>query len=245
MFFMYFCPEFAIHFQETNNMGTKMSKGESGLESVDYAQEIKQLKNQNAALSQEVERLKDEIIRLVSRNLDMTEQLEESSELRRRVEVAREIFMVNYERQRNADLLDDGQLMALLELRVESDNSYLQSDFDAAALAEKMGVSRVRLNQLFHKQTIYRTPEAYIDNLRLFACMRMLREHPEGRVCQCSYYAAPFSGRSWNVARGIPIDDNPRPVSVRGLGKFDPILLHFIYKIGEKGKKNGFPSFYL
>jgi AraC-like DNA-binding protein len=182
MFFVYFCTEFTIHFQKTNNMGSKMSKGDNGQASVDYAQEIKQLKEQNAALCQEVEMLKDEIIRLVSRNLDMAEQLEESSELRRRVEVAREIFRVNYERQRNADLLDDGQLMALLELRIESERSYFQPDFDAAALAEKMGVSRERLNQLFRKQTIYRTPEAYIDNLRLFACMRMLREHPEYNI---------------------------------------------------------------
>ena len=72
--------------------------------------------------------------------------------------------------------------MALLELRIESERSYFQPDFDAAALAEKMGVSRERLNQLFRKQTIYRTPEAYIDNLRLFACMRMLREHPEYNI---------------------------------------------------------------
>ena len=182
MIFVYFCPDFTIHFQETYNMGTKTSKGDSGQTSVDYAQEIKQLKEQNAALRQEVDMLKDEIIRLVNRNLDMAEQLEESSELRRRVEVAREIFRVNYERQRNADLLDDGQLMALLELRIESEHSYFQPDFDAAALAEKMGISRERLNQLFRKQTIYRTPEAYIDNIRLLSAMRLLREEPNYNI---------------------------------------------------------------
>ena len=159
-----------------------MSKGDNMRESVDYGQEIKQLKEQNAALCQEVERLKDEIIRLVGRNLDITERLEEGSELRRRVEVAREIFEANHERQRNADLLDDGQLMAILELRIEEDRSYRQPDFDAAALAEKMGISKERLNQLFHKQTIYRTPDAYIDNLRLLACMRLLREHPQYNI---------------------------------------------------------------
>lgn len=163
-------------------METKKSKGDNRQESIDYGQEIKQLKEQNAALFQEVERLKDEIIRLVSRNLDITERLDEGSELRRRVEVAREIFEANHERQRNADLLDDGQLMALLELRVEADRSYCQPDFDAAALAEKMGVSKERLNQLFHKQTIYRTPDAYIDNLRLLACMSLLREHPQYNI---------------------------------------------------------------
>lgn len=145
-------------------------------------EEIRLLKEQNAALREEVDRLKDEIIRLVSRNLDITERLEEDVELRRRVEIAREIFENNLERQRNADLLDDGQLMALLELRIEADRSYCQPDFDAAALAEKIGVSRDRLNQLFRKQTIYRTPDGYIDNLRLLACMQLLREHPQYNI---------------------------------------------------------------
>ena len=148
----------------------------------DLTQEVKELREQNAALSQEVERLKDEIIRLVSRNLDITERLEEDTELRRRVQVAREIFEGNLERQRNADLLDDGQLMALLEIRIEEDRLYCQPDFDVAALAEKIGVSKERLNKLFRKQTIYRTPEAYIDNLRLLTCMRMLREHPQYNI---------------------------------------------------------------
>jgi AraC-like DNA-binding protein len=162
------------------------NSGERRQESEDLREEIRELQEQNNALRQEVERLKDEIIRLVSRNLDITERLEENAELRRRVEVAREIFEVNLERQRNADLLDDGQLMALLEIRVESDQAYCRPDFDASALAEKVGVSRERLNQLFHRQTIYRTPEAYIDNLRMFACMRMLREHPQYTIAVVS-----------------------------------------------------------
>ena len=112
----------------------------------DLTQEVKELREQNAALSQEVERLKDEIIRLVSRNLDITERLEEDTELRRRVQVAREIFEGNLERQRNADLLDDGQLMALLEIRIEEDRLYCQPDFDVAALAEKIGVSPTHLS---------------------------------------------------------------------------------------------------
>ena len=145
-------------------------------------EDVRLLKEQNAALREEVERLKDEIIRLVSRNLDITERLEEDVELRRRVEIAREIFENNLERQRNADLLDDGQLMALLELRIVADRSYCQPDFDAAALADKIGVSRDRLNQLFRKQTIYRTPDGYIDNLRLLACMQLLREHPQYNI---------------------------------------------------------------
>ena len=68
--------------------------------------------------------------------------------------------------------------MAMIEMRVESDMLHQDPDFDTAALARLLGVSQERLHRLFHKQTIYRTPEAYIDNIRLLAAMRMLREQP-------------------------------------------------------------------
>ena len=141
-------------------------------------EDLKKLQEENAFLRGEVERLKDELIRLVSRNLDLSERLELDVELRRRTEVAREIMEGHVERQRNADLRDDGQLMALIEMRVEKDRPHLKPDFDAAALAEMLGVSQARLNQLFRKQTIHRTPEAYIDNLRTLAALRLLRDQP-------------------------------------------------------------------
>ena len=141
-------------------------------------EEIKKLQDENAFLKEEVNRLKDEIIRLVGRNLDLSEQLEEDVELRRRTEVAREIMEGNIERQRNADLKDDGQLMALIEMRIEKERPHLRPDFNAVALAQMLGISQTRLNQLFHHQTIHRTPDAYIDNLRTLAALRLLRDKP-------------------------------------------------------------------
>ena len=140
--------------------------------------DFQQLQAENAALREEISQLKDEMLRLISRNLDLSERLEDDVDLRRRVQVAREILDGNIERQRNADLQDDGQLMAMIEMRVESDMLHQDPDFDTAALARLLGVSQERLHRLFHKQTIYRTPEAYIDNIRLLAAMRMLREQP-------------------------------------------------------------------
>ena len=122
--------------------------------------------------------MKDELVRMVSRNLDLSERLEYDVELRRRTEVAREIIEGNIERQRNADLQDDGQLMAIIEMRLEKDRPYLQPDFNVQALAEMLGVSQNRLIQLFRHQTIHRTPEAYIDNLRTLTALRLLREQP-------------------------------------------------------------------
>lgn len=140
--------------------------------------ELEQLRAENAALREEVSQLKDEMIRLVSRNLDLTERFEDDVDLRRRVQVAREIFDGNIERQRNADLQDDGQLLALIEMRVEQDMLHQDPNIDTAALAHLLGVSQERLSRLFHKQTIYRTLEAYIDNIRLLSAMRLLREEP-------------------------------------------------------------------
>ena len=140
--------------------------------------EIKKLQAENAALRQEVEHLKNEMMRLVSHNLDLTERYECDVELRRRTEVAREIMEAHVERQRNADLQDDGQLMAIIEMRLEKERQHLQPDFDAAALAQMLGVSQERLNRLFRHQTIHRSPDAFIDNLRVLQALRLLRDHP-------------------------------------------------------------------
>ena len=140
--------------------------------------ECERLTAENATLKEEVERLKDELVRLVSRNLDLSERLEEDVEMRRRVEVARELLDGNIQRQRNADLQDDGQLMAMIELKVEKDLPHLSPDFDSNALAELLGVSHERLVRLFRHQTIHRTPDAYIDNLRVLQALRLKKKKP-------------------------------------------------------------------
>lgn len=137
--------------------------------------EIKQILAENERLRADNARLQSEMIRLVNRNLNLSEQLEEDVELRRRAEVAEQLMKENIERQRNADLQDDGQLLALIDLRLEEKRSHLNPDFDTKQLAELLGVSQERLIRLFRNKSIYRTPEAYIDNLRTINAMRMLR----------------------------------------------------------------------
>ncbi|MCR4852244.1 MAG: helix-turn-helix domain-containing protein [Prevotella sp.] len=145
-------------------------------------QEIKKLREENQMLRDEIESLKDELIRLVSRNLTLSERLEEDTEMRRRTEVARELLNGNIERQRNADLQDDAQLMAIIELKVEAERRHLQPDFNAHDMAQLIGVSQERLNRLFRHQTIHRTPDAYIDNLRVLAALQMLRDKPQWSI---------------------------------------------------------------
>ncbi len=152
-------------------------------------EEIERLQAQNAELTKQneeqnrqLEHLKNELLRLMTHNLDMAEQLEGEMELRRRVEVAIEIMNGNIERQRNADLQDDGQLMALIELKVEGGNLHQDPNFDAVALAKLMGISHERLNALFRKHPLHHTPMQYIDNLRLLTAMRLLKEKPNYNI---------------------------------------------------------------
>ena len=107
-------------------------------------------------------------------------------EMRRRVDVAIEMMNGNVERMQNADLRDDGQLMAIIELKVEQEGLHLNPDFDAEALAKLVGVSQNRLNTLFRHQTMHRTPEAFIDNLRLLTAMRLLRDKSNYNIASIS-----------------------------------------------------------
>lgn len=136
------------------------------------------LQAENADLRRQVEEFKNQFIRLINRNLALSEQLEEDVEQRRRAEVARELMEGNAKRQRNADLQDDAQLLALIELKLEESRAHLDADFGTQQLAELLGVSQVRVEHLFRNRSMYRTPEAYLDNLRTMEAMRLLREKP-------------------------------------------------------------------
>ncbi len=133
---------------------------------------------ENADLRRQIDDFKDQFIRLMNRNLALSEQLEENVEQRRRAEVARELMEGNAKRQRNADLQDDDQLLALIELKLEENHAHLAPDFGPPQLAELLGVSQARLEKLFRNRSMFRTPEAYIDNLRTIEAMRLLREKP-------------------------------------------------------------------
>lgn len=81
---------------------------------------------------------------------------------------------------------ENEQLMAIVETKVEGDRFHLDPEFDADALAKLIGVSKERLDRLFRNKSMYRTPEAYIDNLRLLTAMRLLREKPNYNIASIS-----------------------------------------------------------
>ena len=121
-------------------------------------EDVKQMQEEIVSLKKEVERLKNQVIHLIGRNIELTEYLEYDVELRRRTEVARELIEAHAERLRNADLQDDGEFKDL---------------------ADMLGVSMNRLTRLFRNQTMHRTPDAYIENLRTLAALKLLRDKPK------------------------------------------------------------------
>ena len=68
--------------------------------------------------------------------------------------------------------------MALIEMRVEKEHPHFNPAFTAKDLADMLGVSMNRLTRLFRNQTMHRTPEAYIENLRTLAALKLLRNKP-------------------------------------------------------------------
>lgn len=148
--------------------------------------ENERLTAENAELKQQLDYTREQFVRLMSRNLDLSDRIEGDLEFRRRVDVVRELIEMNMERLRNADLRDDAQLMAIVETKVEGQRLHLNPEFDAAALAKLIGVSKERLERLFRNKSMYRTPEGYIDNLRLLAALRLLREKPNYSIASIS-----------------------------------------------------------
>ena len=154
------------------------------------AEEIRQLKDA-------VDQLEKENRQLLTRNLQLSEQLCMWYELRQRVAWLKEEMLNRQQLQKRADLADDTELMALMELRLEKDLSLLTPDFDGQQLAELLGVSQARLNRLFQHTTMYRSADDYLNFLRMLRGLQMLREHPEYGIASVSEEAGYNSVRTF------------------------------------------------
>ena len=95
-----------------------------------------------------------------------------------------------------AGMVDDAELLAMLENRLENEPQLVTSEFGAKELAELMGVSQARLLRLFRNSTIFRSADEYLENLRLVRAMRLLRDHPEYGIAAISAEAGYNSVRT-------------------------------------------------
>jgi transcriptional regulator GlxA family with amidase domain len=129
-------------------------------------------------LKETIEQLKIENETLLSRNMQLSEQLCMWYEMRQRVNWLKQEMEADRRKLLTADLTDDAELFANIEARLEQNKELLTSDFTSVQLAELLGISQARLARLF-RNTTYKSADDYLDFIRLVRAMQLLREHPE------------------------------------------------------------------
>ena len=157
---------------------------------------IEELEKEIARLEQENERLDMENVRLMGRNLLMSEQLNSWYELKQRVSWLKAEMQRGQRLMAKADMVDDAELLAMLENRLEQEPGLVTPEFGMKELAELIGVSQARLIRLFRNSTIFRSPDEYLENLRLVRALQLLRDHPEYGIAAISAEAGYNSVRT-------------------------------------------------
>lgn len=160
------------------------------------AKKIEELEQEISRLEKENERLDLENVRLLARNLQMSEQLNSWYDLRQRVSWLKAEMERGHRLSMQADMVDDAELLAMIENRLEQNPKLVTSEFGAKELAELIGVSQARLIRLFRNSTIFKSPEEYLENLRLVRALQLLRDHPQYGIAAVSAEAGYNSVRT-------------------------------------------------
>ena len=139
--------------------------------------ELEQLREEVANLRENNKRLIDGSEKLIARNMMLAEQLDFYYEVRRRVEILKEIVRRHKEYMAHADLRNDEELLAVIETRIEEEHIALPPEFGIKEVAELVGVTQTRVAELYKSKTIFHTVDKYLDFLRLMRALRMLKEN--------------------------------------------------------------------
>ena len=157
----------------------------------DYKQQIEELKRM-------VDVLQKANIDLINRNLQMGQQIDAFYDVRRRIQMLKELVTRHKELIKNADLRDDAELMALIETRLEQELPHENPDFGLKELAEYVGTSQTRLIDLFRHSSQYRSADDYLDYLRLLRSMFYLQSKPQWGIAACAQQAGFTVIRTYN-----------------------------------------------
>ena len=157
----------------------------------DFEQKIEQLQH-------EVEMLRMANFDLLSHNLLLSQQINAYYDVRRRIQMLKELVIRHKELIRHADLRDDDELMALIETRLEAELPHENPDFGLKELAEFVGTSQTRLINLFRRSPIHKTVNDYLDYLRLLRAMFYIQTKPQWGIAACAQQAGFTVIRTFN-----------------------------------------------
>ena len=157
----------------------------------EYEQQIQALQQQIASLQQTN-------AELISRNMQLGQQVDAYYDVRRRIQILKELVIRHKELLRHADLRDDDELMAIIETRLEQELPHTDPNFGLNELAELVGTTQTRIVELFRRSTLHKTVDDYLDYLRLLRSMYYLQSQPSWSVAACAQEAGFTAIRSYN-----------------------------------------------
>lgn len=158
----------------------------------------KEYEEKIAQLEHQVEVLQKTNIELVNRNMMLGQQIDAYYDVRRRIQILKELVIRHKELMRHADLRDDAELMALIEARLEEELPHENPDFGLKELAEMMGTTQTRILDLFRRSSQYRSLDDYLDYLRLLRSMYYLQSQPQWGIAACAQQAGFTVIRTFN-----------------------------------------------
>ncbi len=151
-----------------------------------------------AELEHQVEELRLTQFDLVNRNMLLAQQLDVYYDVRRRIQMLKELVIRHKELLRHADLRDDDELMAIIETKLEESLAYQDPDYSLKEVAELVGTTQTRIVDLFRRSPVHKTVDDYLDYLRLLRSMYYLQEKPMWGVAACAQEAGFSVIRTFN-----------------------------------------------
>lgn len=157
----------------------------------EYQQQLEELRHQ-------VEVLQKANIDLMNRNIQLGQHVDAYYDVRRRIQMLKELVIRHKELIKHADLRDDAELMALIETRLEQELPHENPDFGLKELAEFIGTSQTRIIDLFRRSIVHKNVDDYLDYLRLLRSMYYIQSKPQWGIAACAQQAGFSVIRTFN-----------------------------------------------
>jgi transcriptional regulator GlxA family with amidase domain len=149
-------------------------------------------------LEAEVKMLREDNLKLMNRNMQLGQMVDAYYDVRRRIEMLKDLVIRHKELLKEADLRDDDELMAVIETHLEENLSYTNPDFGLKELAELVGTTQTRIVELFRRSTLHKSLDDYLDYLRILRSMFLLQTQPSWSIAACAQEAGFTVIRSFN-----------------------------------------------
>ena len=149
-------------------------------------------------LEAEVKMLREDNLKLMNRNMQLGQMVDAYYDVRRRIQMMKELVIRHQELLKHADLRDDDELMAIIETKLEAELKYTDPNFGLKELAELVGTTQTRIVELFRRSTLHKSLDDYLDYLRILRSMFLLQTQPSWSIAACAQEAGFTVIRSFN-----------------------------------------------